>query len=584
MNKGLFKNKKELERLLKLSDIKPMNEGRISNGSLELVKKGPNDVSYGIVRENKKHYIKTSLKKGLLNESDFDYIGGLQNKPKFSFDTYQDALQSLNLIFRDLNETYGVKEMNNMLVSDDVICEDGQCDDLIDDEISNESYLIPEKRFVIKQKSKKQPVKQDLPVSEPDLDFETETPENDTPEDMGGSDEMDFGGEDTTSDEFTTNDQGDTDNEDMTLDDSGEDSGDSIKSIQKLTGKLGQKLRNTEDMSSDMQKWVAKSVLSALNLDKMDDTDKENIVSTITGGKEEFDENYETVDEDLPSGPGSSSPIDFEDDEEIVDNVVDMDETDSSGPGSSVSIDEDSIYSDYAGFDGLDEDDDMYNFDTYEDYLESKKAKSVADKDMTPEYNKPGYDGHERKTNMSTPSERWSKYKLPYDTKFNHEITEDHLNDEMDTLEQETAYEDVEDMVRHIGFDVKYNKQVGGTKDVEESVVFLDLVNFEDKTVGTVRINSQGKVEIGKMKAGKFVGQPLDNMMDFNEFLGEKNITMENSTETAPAKPVTKPAERERQAPQKPSPWKIDPSRGPKPGEESAPKAKKDELDLDINF
>ena len=37
-----------------------------------------------------------------------------------------------------------------------------------------------------------------------------------------------------------------------------------------MTGKLGQKIRDTEDLSSDIMKWVAKSVLSALDLDQMD--------------------------------------------------------------------------------------------------------------------------------------------------------------------------------------------------------------------------------------------------------------------------------------------------------------------------
>ena len=43
-------------------------------------------------------------------------------------------------------------------------------------------------------------------------------------------------------------------------DDELSDEDDPIKSIQKMTGKLGQKIRDTEDISSDMSKWVASRI------------------------------------------------------------------------------------------------------------------------------------------------------------------------------------------------------------------------------------------------------------------------------------------------------------------------------------
>jgi len=57
-----------------------------------------------------------------------------------------------------------------------------------------------------------------------------------------------------------------------------------------MTGKLGQKLRDTDDVSSDMKKWVGKSVLSALGLEDMDSDDKKDLIRTIKKKKEGSDE------------------------------------------------------------------------------------------------------------------------------------------------------------------------------------------------------------------------------------------------------------------------------------------------------
>ena len=75
----------------------------------------------------------------------------------------------------------------------------------------------------------------------------------------------------------------DDDNEEVTL-----------KSIQKLTGKLAQKLRafqeteeGQQEMTSQDSKYVINSILSALDLDSMDEEDKEEIVDKIEGNEEE---------------------------------------------------------------------------------------------------------------------------------------------------------------------------------------------------------------------------------------------------------------------------------------------------------
>jgi hypothetical protein len=64
-----------------------------------------------------------------------------------------------------------------------------------------------------------------------------------------------------------------------------------LKSIQKLTGKLAQKLREFQDveteggeeMTSKDTKYVINSILSALDLDNLDEEDKEEIVTKFEG-------------------------------------------------------------------------------------------------------------------------------------------------------------------------------------------------------------------------------------------------------------------------------------------------------------
>jgi hypothetical protein len=71
-----------------------------------------------------------------------------------------------------------------------------------------------------------------------------------------------------------------------------------FKVVQKLTGKLGQKIRTMNDsvgMTSEDIKYVLNSVLSALDLEKLDDEDKEDIMDKF----EEVETDYESDEMDL---------------------------------------------------------------------------------------------------------------------------------------------------------------------------------------------------------------------------------------------------------------------------------------------
>ena len=301
-NKKGMKNitNKDLQRMKELmGNKKPINES-VSTSAVELVKKSPNGKVYGIVRENRKYFIKESN-----NGTDFDFIGGVANKTKNQHHSYEEAVRQLNLMFEDFNRSYNIQNGTNILESDN----------------------IQEKKFVIRTKKKSTPAPAPAEDEADGFDFGGG-------EDKGGDDSFDFGGdsEDKSGDDFDFGDEGDSgdteeggddfnfggdteetdsDEGDEDLDMEGGDEEDTIKSIQKMTGKLGQKIRDTEDLSSDIMKWVAKSVLSALDLDQMDNEDKKDIIRTIKKKKDD----EEGSDEEFDFMSNNQDPNEYEKDE-----------------------------------------------------------------------------------------------------------------------------------------------------------------------------------------------------------------------------------------------------------------------------
>jgi uncharacterized protein YfkK (UPF0435 family) len=316
--------KSTIERMLQLANIKPVvKEGKITVSNFELTKNSVDGNTYAIVRENKKYHIKQAQTKENLTESDFDYVGGVANKMKKSFNSFSDATKHLNLMFEEINNHYDVDTIN-LLESDNILLE---------------------KKFVLKLGGKKnKPKKEEPSIEEPAVEKNTEGGdiagfdfggEESPKEDEGGlnlgfgddeestedsEDDLGFGN-DEESTEDSEDDLGFGNDEESTEDSDLEDSDDEIKDIQSTTGKLGQQLRDVEDISSDMMKWVAKSVLSALDLDNMDSEDKKDIIRTVKKkSEEESEEDVESEEEDF----------NFGDEEEKVEESYDsyMDDSD----------------------------------------------------------------------------------------------------------------------------------------------------------------------------------------------------------------------------------------------------------------
>jgi cell division protein ZapA (FtsZ GTPase activity inhibitor) len=251
-----------------------INENQTLNYSRVLA----DGITYGIVKE-KQGYI---IKKGI-NESSLEYAEPMKNRKYHS--SYSQALKKLNLIAGELNR-------------------------LNENEVGTE--MFGEQKKILKLPKQAAPAPAPAPVEEPPMP-ETPAPDMSTsPEapapDMG--DEMpmdDMGMEEPAIDDMGGEEM------DVNVDvEAGDDEVPTFKTIQKLTGKLGQKIRTfseNEEMTSEDVKYVLNSILSALDLSKLTEEDIEDIMSKIEGEEEES--NY---DMDVAMEPSDSEePLDLGD-------------------------------------------------------------------------------------------------------------------------------------------------------------------------------------------------------------------------------------------------------------------------------
>ena len=230
--------------------------------------------TYGIVKEKQGYIIKMGI-----NESSLDYAEPMKNRKYHS--SYSQALKKLNLIAGELNR-------------------------LTENEVGTELFGEQKKILRLPKQSAPAPAPEapapEAPAPAPEAPApEAPSPEAPAPDDMGG-DEMptdDMGG-----DEMPTDDMG-GDEFDI---EGGDEEIPTFKTIQKLTGKLGQKIRTfseNEEMSSEDVKYVLNSILSALDLSKLSEEDIDDIMSKIEGEEENMDSNY---DMDVAMEPSDSEP------------------------------------------------------------------------------------------------------------------------------------------------------------------------------------------------------------------------------------------------------------------------------------
>ena len=331
INPKSLKGQDKLNRMLNLMDrMNTLTESK-SFSELELIKKGPNGVVYGIIRENHDYFIKTSNKtSGQFLAEDFSYIGGLQNKYDERYKSYAEAIKHLNMKFDMLNESYGIESNTNIFESDGVAFGGGVGFGFVmeedDEEEKNESKEVISDGEDMEEQKKV--LKVDTPKAEVPVEDEVE---DEVEVDMGGDiADVDFGEEETEED------MGDESMED----EEGDEDGDT-KKIQKYTGKIGQMLRDMDEADLDLEKYVINSIISAMHLDEMDEEDKEDIIAKLEGeddeeggddfdmegGDEEVDVDLdaeETTEETPEEGEELSEGEDKEDDDDDEKEVLNI--------------------------------------------------------------------------------------------------------------------------------------------------------------------------------------------------------------------------------------------------------------------
>lgn len=231
--------------------------------------------TYVITKEKNGYVIKRTLSESV---EEANYIEPMKNRKYYS--SYSQAFKRLNLIAKEVN----VNEGNETEIS-----------------------LYEQKKFTLKTpKPAPAPVAEPSPMptmdDEPELDVT-----DDMSLDMGDETDMDMGGD---------MDMGDTD---LSMDSETEETDElvSFKTIQKLTGKLAQKIRSFTDKGEEMTskdiKYVVNSILSALDLNNLDEEDRDEIL-----------EKFEESDYDLEMG--SETDIDLGDEELDIDTDVEVED------------------------------------------------------------------------------------------------------------------------------------------------------------------------------------------------------------------------------------------------------------------
>jgi len=273
-----LEGQEQISRILEISNYgsKPTTLSENKNSKADYSIQMADGKYYGIVKEKTGYVVKVGI-----SESELDYNEPMQNRKHYK--SFSQAMKKVNLIAGELNRIHENTEGVNII---------GE-----------------QKKFVLKTPEPKVDVDIDVdePSMEPEADLDMDV---DMDVDMGmdseeGVDDLDM---DLDLDLDDTEEEVDVDVED-------EES--SFKVIQKLTGKIGQKLRTydkNQGLSSEDIKYVLNSIISAVELDKLSEEDKEDILANFEEDETDYDMEGE-VDIDVESG----------DDELDLDLDLDMD-------------------------------------------------------------------------------------------------------------------------------------------------------------------------------------------------------------------------------------------------------------------
>jgi hypothetical protein len=278
----------KIRRILEIARYNETTQNLNENKSDYTIQLADGNV-YGIVHEKSGYIVKRGI-----NESELEYINPMKNRKYYR--SYSQAMKKINLMAGELNRIHEHSE--------------------------NVDLIGEQKKFVLKTPTPEPEPSPEASMSdmggdldlgslggeeeELDLDMDLETPEGEEELDL----DMDVPETDIESEEDEI----------------------SFKLIQKLTGKLGQKLRtldSQEGLSSEDIKYVLNSIISAVNLENLSEEDLEDILSNFED--EEIDYGVEGEldieaggedDEELGEGYGIEEVVDEVFTESKVDKVL----------------------------------------------------------------------------------------------------------------------------------------------------------------------------------------------------------------------------------------------------------------------
>lgn len=301
-----LQGQEKINRIIELSRFKENTPGKINETSkseynINLV----DGNQYQIVREKLGYIIKKTI-----SESETDYIEPMKNRRYHS--SYAQALKRLNLLTKEVNR--------------------------LNENEEGTSLFGEQKKFVLKTpapKPSEEPALADpAPATPPPVPQPELPPSPDAEPIPGGEDDMENPEEGM--DDMENPEEGmenPEDGMDEPSDDMGGSKGEEVvtfKSIQKLTGKLTQKIREFETekgLTSENIKYVINMVISALDLSQLSDEDKEDILSKFDGeGEEDMgDEDFGSEedmgsDEGMDMGDETSAPVGTEEQPEATES------------------------------------------------------------------------------------------------------------------------------------------------------------------------------------------------------------------------------------------------------------------------
>lgn len=285
----------KINRILEISRYKENTPTRINEDkSVEYNITLSDNRNYRIDKEKNGYVIKRTLSE---STTEYDYIEPMKNRKYYN--SYSQALKRLNIIAKEVNQNENFSENVSLFNEGDnktkYVLKYGETNEQVPPKAAPAPAPVPAPAPA--PSPAPAPAPSPAPTEEPPMDDEL--------------DDLDLPDEDL-----------EDDLSDEDLDDENHDDEDVVtyKTIQKLTGKLGQKIRafnsdEDNEMSSKDIKYVINSILSALNLDDLDEEDVEDIMDKLEGSSED-DEDFDS-EEDFDNEEDFDSEEDFEDDEEV---------------------------------------------------------------------------------------------------------------------------------------------------------------------------------------------------------------------------------------------------------------------------